>query len=630
MPVVGMMCAGCSAAVEQCLNGLDGVDSATVNLAGRTVCVNYDPARISKADMKRAVDGMGYQLIVDDKVDTEAIERRRYRAMRRRMAAAWCIAAAVMAVSMLWPASMTQAGRLLQLALAAVCLAYCGRGFYAAAWSQLRHGGAGMDTLVALSTAISMLLSVFNTFWGDAYWGAHGIAWHTYYDAVTMITTFVLTGRVLEERAKGSTASAIRSLMELAPATARLVAADGTVSTVPQSSLAEGDIIEVMAGGKVPVDGTVESGEAYIDESMISGEPTPVAKRKGDKVLAGTVCRKGSVQFEAIHVGKGTVLAQIIDMVQRAQASKAPVQRTVDRIALVFVPAVLAIAVFTFAMWLLFGGIQSMPQALLSAVSVLVIACPCAMGLATPTALMVGMGKAAQNGILIKDAAALETMRKVDALIIDKTGTLTTPNPSVDFTQPTGNLAPEERERLKPHAAEAMHMLAKAGIEVTLMSGDNEQAVAYWATKAGIGSHRSGVLPQDKEDMVRRLQAEGHTVAMVGDGINDSQALAAANVSIAMGGGTDVAIDAAQVTLMGDDLCRIARAVALSRSTVRAIRQNLFWAFIYNLVCIPLAAGVLAPVASIQITPMWGSALMAFSSVSVVLNSLRLKFSKNY
>ena len=494
-----------------------------------------------------------------------------------------------------------------------------------------RHGrGAGMDTLVALSTAISMLLSVFNTFWGDAYWGAHGIAWHTYYDAVTMITTFVLTGRVLEERAKGSTASAIRSLMELAPATARLVAADGTVSTVPQSSLAEGDIIEVMAGGKVPVDGTVESGEAYIDESMISGEPTPVAKRKGDKVLAGTVCRKGSVHFEATHVGKGTVLAQIIDMVQRAQASKAPVQRTVDRIALVFVPAVLAIAVFTFAMWLLFGGIQCMPQALLSAVSVLVIACPCAMGLATPTALMVGMGKAAQNGILIKDAAALETMREVDALIIDKTGTLTTPNPSVDFTQPTGNLAPEERERLKPHAAEAMHMLAKAGIEVTLMSGDNEQAVAYWATKAGIGSHRSGVLPQDKEDMVRRLQAEGHTVAMVGDGINDSQALAAANVSIAMGGGTDVAIDAAQVTLMGDDLRRIARAVALSRSTVRAIRQNLFWAFIYNLVCIPLAAGVLAPVASIQITPMWGSALMAFSSVSVVLNSLRLKFSKNY
>ncbi len=630
MPVVGMMCAGCSAAVEQCLNGLDGVDRATVNLAGRTVCVCYDPGRVSKADMKRAVDGMGYQLIVDDKIDTEAIERSRYRAMRRRMAVAWCIAAAVMAVSMLWPVRMAMAGRLLQLALAAVCLAYCGRGFYSAAWSQLRHGGAGMDTLVALSTGISMLLSVFNTFWGDAYWGSHGIAWHTYYDAVTMIITFVLTGRVLEERAKGSTASAIRSLMELAPATARLVAADGAVSTVPQSALAEGDIIEVLAGDKVPVDGMVESGEAYIDESMISGEPTPVAKRKGDTVLAGTVCRKGSVQFEARHVGKGTVLAQIIDMVQRAQASKAPVQRTVDRIALVFVPTVLAISVFTFAMWLLFGGMQCMPQALLSAVSVLVIACPCAMGLATPTALMVGMGKAAQSGILIKDAAALEALQRVDALIIDKTGTLTIPNPDVDFTQPAGSLAPEEREQLKPHAAEAMQMLAKAGIKVTLMSGDNKQAVAYWADKAGIGCHRSGVLPQDKEDMVRRLQAEGHTVAMVGDGINDSQALAAANVSIAMGGGTDVAIDAAQVTLMGDDLRRISRAVALSRSTVRAIRQNLFWAFVYNLVCIPLAAGVLAPVASIQITPMWGSALMAFSSVSVVLNSLRLKFSKNY
>ena len=628
MPVVGMMCAGCSAAVEQSLAQMPGVAEATVSLASRMARVTYDAAMTSPAEMKAVVDAMGYRLVIDNGEDVQAIERHRYTAMLRRMVVAWVMAVAVMVAGMAWPQSWPACGDVVRMVLAAVCMAYCGGSFYAAAWSQARHRSAGMDSLVALSTGISMLLSVFNTFWGDAYWGSYGIEWHTYYDAVVMIITFVLTGRVLEERAKGSTATAIRDLMALAPATARLVAADGTVSTVPQSSLVAEDVVELHAGDKVPVDGIVTSGEAYVDESMISGEPTPVQKLPGQKVLAGTVCRSGSLQFEARQVGSATVLAQIISMVRRAQDSKAPVQRIVDRIALVFVPVVIAIAVFTFAMWIVFGGIGHLPQAILSAVSVLVIACPCAMGLATPTALMVGMGKAAGHGILIKDAAALEALHKVDSLVIDKTGTLTTPNPDVDFTRPLDSIAFADRERLKPHASEAVAQLRAMGIDVTMMSGDHEQAVAYWADAAGIAHYRSGVMPQDKEDCVRSLQARGHHVAMVGDGINDSQALASADVSIAMGGGTDVAIDAAQVTLMGDDLRRIASAVRLSTHTVRTIKQNLFWAFVYNVVCIPLAAGVLAPVANVQITPALGSALMAFSSVSVVLNSLRLKFAK--
>ncbi len=628
MPVVGMMCAGCSAAVEQSLTQMPGVAEATVNLASRTAHVKYDPEQTSPEQMKNVIDAMGYQLIIDDGEDVTELERRRYGAMCRRMGVAWVIAVAVMAAGMAWPQSWPACSDVVRMLLAAVCMTYCGGSFYASALSQARHRSAGMDSLVALSTGISMALSIFNTFWGDTYWGSYGIEWHTYYDAVVMIITFVLTGRVLEERAKGSTASAIRDLMALAPATARLVAPDGSVSTVPQSALVADDVIEVVAGDRIPVDGIVTSGEAYVDESMISGEPTPVLKTVGQKVLAGTVCQSGSMRFEARQVGSATMLSQIISMVRQAQDSKAPVQRIVDRIALVFVPVVLGIAVFTFAMWIIFGGVEHLPQAILSAVAVLVIACPCAMGLATPTALMVGMGKAARCGILIKDATALEALHGIDALVIDKTGTITTPNADIDFTQPLKSLAFTDRESLKPHAREAVAQLQAMGIEVTMMSGDQEQAVAYWADAAGIAHYRSGLLPQDKEDCVRRMQADGHHVAMVGDGINDSQALAAADVSIAIGGGTDVAIDAAQVTLMGDDLRRIASAVRLSSCTVRTIKQNLFWAFIYNVVCIPLAAGVMAPIADVQITPAIGSALMAFSSVSVVLNSLRLKFAK--
>lgn len=511
------------------------------------------------------------------------------------------------------------------LIIALINIAYCGRMFYANAWRQLMHKTANMDTLVAMSTLISFLFSVFNTFWGDSFWGSRGIENHTYYDAPVMIITFVLTGRVLEERAKSSTASAIRALMGMAPKTARLVNGN-TIDEVPIATLGSGDIIEVRAGEKIPVDGQITTGEAYIDESMITGEPTPARRAESDKVFAGTILKQGTIRFRAQATGDKTMLAQIIRMVQEAQGSKAPVQRVADKIARVFVPVVLCLAVITFIIWYAAGGDSLLPRAILSAVSVLVIACPCALGLATPTALMVGIGKAARKNILIKDATALENMRRIDAIVIDKTGTLTIPNKDVDFTK-ADSLTLDERETLKPGAREAMQMLHNEGVEVYMMSGDKEEAAKYWADKAGITHWKSRVMPQDKENMVRKLQAEGHHVAMVGDGINDTQALAAADVSIAMGKGTDIAIDVAQVTLMGTDLRRLADAIKLSRQTVGMIHQNLFWAFIYNVVCIPLAAGL--PYlfgAHWQITPMWASALMAFSSISVVMNSLRLKF----
>ena len=485
------------------------------------------------------------------------------------------------------------------------------------------HGSANMDTLVAMSTGVSFAFSVFNTFWGDGFWSARGLANHTYYDASVMIITFVLTGRVLEERAKHGTAAAIRSLMGLQPKTARLVSG-GETTDVPISTLEKGDVIEVRPGDKMPVDGCVKEGEAYIDESMITGEPVPVKKAAGDKVFAGTVVKSGTMRFRADEVGAGTMLARIIKTVQEAQGSKAPVQRIVDKIALVFVPVVLGLSLLTFVLWYAIGGSSQLPHAVMSAVSVLVIACPCALGLATPTALMVGIGKAARNNILIKDATALENMRRVDALVIDKTGTLTIPNKDVDFTK-ADSLSLEERETLKPNAREAMLALQEEGVEVYMMSGDKDEAARYWAEKAGIKHYKSKVMPQDKEDLVRRLQSEGRHVAMVGDGINDTQALAAADVSIAMGKGTDVAMDVAQVTLMGTDLRRIPESFRLSRATVGMVKQNLFWAFIYNVVCIPLAAGL--PYAfglDWQISPMLASALMAFSSVSVVTNSLRL------
>ena len=622
--VTGMACAGCAANVERRLGQMDGVAKASVNFAARTALVEYDPQVTSPQAMKEEIRKAGYDLVIDEGESLEAIERTAFRRLKRQAAASWVLAALVMCVSMGWlNVGNKDAANQVMLLLAALNLVYCGRRFYTSAWRQTVHGTANMDTLVAMSTAVSFAFSVFNTFWGDGFWASRGLDNHTYYDASVMIITFVLTGRVLEERAKHGTAAAIRSLMGLQPKTARLVSGSETVD-VPISTLEKGDVIEVRPGDKVPVDGTATGGEAYIDESMITGEPVPVRKSAGGKVFAGTIVKSGTLRFRAEEVGAGTMLARMIKTVQEAQGSKAPVQRVVDKIALVFVPVVLGLSLLTFVLWYALGGTEQLPHAVMSAVSVLVIACPCALGLATPTALMVGIGRAAKNNILIKDATALEEMRRVDALVIDKTGTLTIPNTDVDFTK-ADSLSLEERETLKPYAREAMQALQEEGVEVYMMSGDKDEAARYWAEKAGIRHYRSKVMPQDKEDMVRRLQSEGRHVAMVGDGINDTQALAAADVSIAMGKGTDVAMDVAQVTLMGTDLRRLPDAVRLSRATVGMIKQNLFWAFIYNVVCIPLAAGL--PYAfglDWQISPMLASALMAFSSVSVVTNSLRL------
>ena len=633
IPVVGMACSACSANVEKKLNSLAGISSASVSLPGRSALIDYDPTTISLEKMKQAVNDIGYDLVIENNRSVAEIEQRAYTLLRRRTLLSWLFALSVMAISMHWlPLGSRDMANQVALLLALANFMYCGREFFTNAVKQLRHLTANMDTLVALSTGISFVFSCINTFWGDALWGSRGIAWHTYFDASVMIITFVLTGRLLEERAKDATAASIRRLMGMQPKTARLVDGDH-VDEVPIATIAKGDVLEVRAGEKIPVDGIVTQAEsfmtadaAYVDESMITGEPTPAEKRVGSRVLAGTIPSQGKLRLKAQQIGEDTALAQIIRMVQAAQSSKAPVQRVVDKVALVFVPVVTAIALLTFVIWLVAGGADHLPQAILSAIAVLVIACPCAMGLATPTALMVGIGKAAELQVLIKDATALERMRKVDAIVIDKTGTLTLPNQAIDFTK-ADNLDLEARETLKPHAAEAMKALQERGIAVYMMSGDKEEAAHYWANKAGIEHYQSKVLPQDKENLVRRLQREGHTVAMIGDGINDTQALALADVSMAIGRGTDVAMDVAQVTLMGDDLRNIPRAFDLSQRTVRMIAQNLFWAFIYNLVCIPLAAGVLYAFGiDWQITPLWASALMAFSSVSVVLNSLRLRF----
>lgn len=635
IPVIGMACSACSANIEKKLNTLKGVNSASVSLPGRSALIDFNPQVISLEKMKAEINALGYDLVIDKETSVDEIEKREYVLLKRKTALSWLFSIAVMCVSMRWiDLGSRDITNQVALLIALANMLYCGRQFYVSSFRQLRHGSANMDTLVALSTGIAFLFSAFNTFWGDAVWASRGVVWHTYFDASVMIITFVLTGRLLEEKAKDGTASSIRQMMGMAPKTAHIVDGD-KIEEVPLSTIEVGDILEVRPGEKVPVDGEVIWAEsfmtadaAYVDESMITGEPTPAEKKKGSKVLAGTIPSQGKFRMRARQVGEDTALAHIIKMVQEAQGSKAPVQRIVDKAALVFVPVVACIALVTFLLWWLIGGNSALPQAIMSAVAVLVIACPCAMGLATPTALMVGIGKAAQKQILIKDAAALESLRKVDVLVTDKTGTLTIPNKNIDFTK-ADNLPFEERETLKPNAREAMDELQKKGIEVYMMSGDKDEAARYWAEKAGIKHYHSKVLPQDKENLVRQLQAEGKRVAMVGDGINDTQALALADVSIAIGKGTDVAMDVAQVTLMGDDLSAIPEAIQLSRNTVRMIWENLFWAFIYNIVCIPLAAGLLYAFGiDWQITPSLASALMAFSSVSVVLNSLRLRWMK--
>lgn len=628
MPVLGMGCASCSAKVERVLGKMDGVCSAAVSLPGRAATVEYDPSVTSPETMRDVVHEAGYDLVIGEEDAAGQIEHARMRRLRIAVCLSWAVAVLTMCVSMGWlRVGNQQDAQFLSMVLAILNTVYCGRSFFLTAWRQLRHGSASMDTLVALSVGVSLAYSVVVTLLGADRLAGWGIEPHTYYDAPVMIVTFVLTGRLLEERARHGAASSIRALMGLAPKTARVVTGEGQVS-VPVAALSPGDMIEVRAGERIPVDGSVSTGEAYVDESMVSGEPLPVRRAAGDSVVGGTMVSRGSMVFTAERVGEDTALANIIRTVREAQGSKAQSQRVADRAALVFVPVVLCVAALTFALWLAIGGVGMLPRAVVSAVSVLVVACPCAMGLAVPTALMVGIGMAARRGMLIKDARALEEMCRVRAVVLDKTGTLTEPLRDVDPAR-GAELSLEQRERMRPDAARTVSRLRKKGIEVWMMSGDREDAAAHWAQEAGIAHWRGLCRPQDKESLVRELQVRGLTVAMVGDGVNDAEALASADVGIAIGTGTDVAMETAGVTLMGGGLSPLADVFDLSRRTVGMIRQNLFWAFIYNIVCIPLAAGL--PVVfgyDVQVTPALASALMAASSVSVVLNSLRLRLFK--
>lgn len=618
-----MACAGCTAQVERTLKAVNGVSEATVSLATRCATVTFDEQNVDAQQLREAVAAAGYELVTDETQSADTLQRGEYVRLRRKVAWAWLFAVSTMAVSMEWVSVGATAMRnQLSLLLALGGLVVCASQFYVRAGRQLLHRSATMDTLVALSTAVSFAFSTAATLYPQT-------GWPTYFDASIMIVAFVLTGRLLEEKAKDSTAASLRRLMGLQPKTAHLVSGE-TTCEVPLTTIEPGDIIEVRAGEHIPVDGTVIWAEsfmtpdaAYVDESSLTGEPTPTRKQQGDTVMAGTAPSQGRLRLRARQVGAQTALAHIIHTVQTAQNSKAPVQRITDRMVEWFVPIVASLSLLTLAAWWLAS--DNLPEAVVHGVAVLVVACPCALGLATPTALMVGMGKAAEHQILIKDAATLERVRSVTAMVVDKTGTLTHPNDVVDFTL-ADTLAVEERETLRPHAAEAMAMLHDMGVEVWMMSGDREEAVAHWAGKLGITRYQSGAHPEDKEALVRRLQAEGKIVAMVGDGINDTSALALADVSVAMSKGTDVAMDVAGATLMSDDLRRLPEAIVLSRQTVKMIGQNLFWALAYNVICIPLAAGV--PQAfgiDMALTPSVAAVLMALSSVSVVLNSLRLR-----
>ncbi len=713
IPVLEMSCAVCAATVEKTVREMPGVAEATVNFAANTLQVVYDPKKISLKEMQAAVQAAGYDLVISDNAEADAAdaEHRHYVDMKRRTLGAWLFGVPVMVLSMLFHEPSTIWVWILMLLTLPVL--YLGRSFYISGWKAARQGRANMDTLVMLSTSVSFLFSLFSTIYPQ-FWVSLGLVPHVYYEAVAMIIAFVLTGKLLEARAKQSTSASIRSLMGLQPKTARLVDENGEERDVPIGMLRPGNRVSVRPGEKIPVDGVLLEGSSYVDESMISGESEAVAKQPGDRVLAGTLNQRGAFVLDVQASGADTVLSRMVRMVREAQGSKAPVQGIVDKVAAIFVPVVIGISIVTFVVWIAVAGWGMFPYALLSAVSVLVIACPCALGLATPTALTVGIGKGAQQHILIKDAFALENMCRVNAVVLDKTGTLTEGAPQVvgeklypdfdryapvllaaemksehplalslaenlrqrgykpaeqvaDFESLTGRgvvctcegipfwagnqalaeerlkgvelpegytiyfgndrellAAFEVKDALKATSREAVEQLKRCGIEVYMLTGDKVSTAAEVARAAGIEHYRWGVLPDDKERFVAELQKAGKCVAMVGDGINDSQALARADVSVAMGKGTDVAMDVAMVTLMNSDLLLLPRAVTLSRKTVRIIRENLFWAFGYNVVCIPVAAGVLYPI-GILLTPMWASAAMAFSSVSVILNSLRLR-----
>lgn len=730
LPVTGMSCAACAVSVESMLGHTKGVSDAAVNYANQSVAVSYDPDLIDLPEMDRVLQSIGYGLIIEENeedaiAEQEKIQQEHYLQLKNKAIYTGILTAPIVVLGMFFM-NWTYANYIM-LALTIPVLFIYGRGFFVNAWNQARHRKANMDTLVALSTGVAFLFSTFNTFF-PAFWHARGLHPHVYFEASAVIVFFILLGKLMEERAKSNTSDALKKLIGLQPKTVK-VFRDGAETEIPVREVRLGDEVVIRSGEKIPVDGTVASGSSYVDESLMTGEPIPAEKKPGDSVFAGTINQTGSFTFTAEKVGKQTILAQIIKTVQAAQGSKAPVQRLADRIAGIFVPVVIGIAMLTFVAWLVWGGENAITHAMLTAVSVLVIACPCALGLATPTAMMVGVGKGAENNILIRDAESLEKAYKVDAVILDKTGTLTEGRPQVTdwkwaasvqnqsqhsaavkalesrsehplataivqhidtagqpevtrFESLTGSgirgvvagnaysigtfqLLEKEgvrldaelqsaydtltaqaktvigiaingqhaglvaiADQLKPTSREAVARLRGQGIEVHMLTGDNAQTAAAVASQVGIDSFRAEVKPDDKMQFVQKLQSAGKTVAMVGDGINDSQALAQADVSVAMGKGSDIAMDVAKMTLITSDLLALPKALTLSRKTVVTIRQNLFWAFIYNLIGIPIAAGALYPLNGFLLDPMIAGGAMALSSVSVVMNSLRLKGSR--
>lgn len=728
-PVLEMTCAACAVSVESMLKSTAGVKDAGVNFANQTAWVEYDAKLAKPVDLQNSVRSIGYDLVVDvddPQAVQEEAQRKHYEAVKKRTIFSSILSVPVVIIGMFF--MDMPYGSYISMVLTAPVVFYFGRNFFINAWKQARHGKANMDTLVALSTGIAFVFSVFNTFFPD-FWHSRGMHAHVYFEAAAVVVAFISLGKLLEEKAKSNTSSAIKKLMGLQPKTVRAIV-DGVEQEIPIAVVKVGYKIQVRPGEKIPVDGVVVNGSSFVDESMISGEPVAVEKKVGEKVFAGTINQKGSFQFEAEKVGGDTILAQIIKMVQQAQGSKAPVQKLVDKIAGIFVPVVIGIAILTFVTWMLIGGDNAFTHALLNSVTVLVIACPCALGLATPTAIMVGVGKGAENNILIKDAESLELAHRVNAVILDKTGTITEGKPIVtDFVWATNESFTKEKQILYTMESQSEHPLAEAvvnnlksdsmnsisvdafesitargvkgrvdsktyfvgnrklvdenkvavssrladlasklqseaktvvyfsdsqnviaviaiadkikatsraaieslqkkGIDVYMLTGDNEQTARAVANQVGLKHYKAEVLPSDKAEFVKELQAKGKIVAMVGDGINDSHALAQADVSIAMGKGSDIAMDVAKMTLITSDLQSIPKALNLSSKTVMGIKQNLFWAFIYNVIGIPLAAGVLYPVNGFLLDPMIAGAAMALSSVSVVGNSLRLKAAK--
>lgn len=729
LPVTGMTCAACANSVETILKKTGGVINANVNFANNTALVEYDETT-SLAALQKKLQAVGYDLILETENPSkiqEELQQEHYQNIKRRTIWSAILTLPVFILGMFF--MNWTPGRWISLVLTVPILFWLGWSFFVNAWKQAKHGKANMDTLVALSTGIAFIFSVFNTVFPD-FWHARGIHPHVYYEAATVIITFITFGKLLEERAKSNTSSAIKKLMGLQPKTVRIML-NGEEVEMAIKDVEVGHTIIVKPGEKIPVDGKVITGTSYIDESMITGEPIPVQKAKGDKIFAGTVNQKGSFTFVAKEVGGATLLAQIIRMVQEAQGSKAPVQQLVDKVAGVFVPIVIAISIITFIIWMLLGGEDAFSHALLTSVAVLVIACPCALGLATPTAIMVGIGRGAENNILIKDAESLELGHQVDAVVLDKTGTVTEGKPEVTHIEwiDQSNAAPQssillamesqsehplaeavvkylKSDKIKPALIEgfdsltgqgvtafdktgekyfignerlmktnsihipttakellnqwqgeaktvilfanshkvlavlaiadkikatsksAIETLQQRGIEVYMLTGDNRQTAAEVAKQVGIRQYKAGVMPSDKAEFVKELQHQGRVVAMVGDGINDSHALAQADVSIAMGQGSDIAMEVAKMTLITSDLQAVPKALKLSQKTVMGIRQNLFWAFIYNIIGIPIAAGVLYPINGFLLDPMIAGAAMALSSVSVVGNSLRLKSTK--